>query len=1495
MSSINYKSDLEQDFALLFENVAQGVIYLDQEGKITEANPAAENLLGFSIEQLKGIDMLNARWIAIKPNLTDFPNEDFPGFIALQTGQPVFNVVMGVKQAIKKKNIWILVSAVPEFKNGEAKPYRIFISFTDITDQIELETKLRQRNKLFHLISTISQRFINIPLEHLNEEINNALKELGEFSKADRIAIFDYDFKNGLAYYSYEWCAKGIESKKEALSVIPLEQFNSWIDILKMGEPINIPNSAQLETNSPVKTLLDAGQVISLLALPLMNGKECIGVIGLESVSAPHYFTSIEQDLLSIFAELLVNIKNKITYETKLKESEKKYREITDNMSDMVWTTDINFNITFCSSSIIKLFGYTPEEYAAVNYEKIYSAETLEKIELLMAEVNHARINNLITPNTTWDIEGDSYKKDGTQAWFSTEIKPDFSEDGILRGYIATTRDETKRKKADDDLKSSRIALAERLKEQKCVYDVSTLSQNEALTPEEYFNQIVNIIPQGFQYPEDTHVHIFFEAIDYYSSNFTKTENHQIFDIQLGTVNAGFIKIYLPAQLHFLNEEIVMINTIIGIIEKYKLIKQTKLAIVASEEKFRIIANNTYNWEFWEGPDGNFIYHSPSCYRVTGYSSEELINDEFILQKLIHPEDYDIYVQHRNLVTSFQKSEKVFFRIINRQGQTRIIEHVCQSILNAEGEFLGTRGTNLDVTESKEAEAALLESKEIYRSLVESSDASIVMLDVNGKFLFVNEIAAKIFGKRPADFLEENFNINDLSSPEIASQHMADLEQVFFSKKGIIKQTSRVINGNLVWFRSSIQPVKDSNGNVYAVLVNASNITDQKLAEEKIKLSELKYRTIFAESPDGFLIVKDGIFIDCNKASEFILGATKEYIVGKTPTDISPIYQPNGKRSEDYVKEVIEEAILNGSNQFEFTHLKSDGTPVLIDIKVSVVDANGEKLLFTTWRDISAQREAEVMIKKLKSAVEQSPISIFITDIYGNIEYVNPFTLSVTGYSIDELIGQNPRILKSGFTNPKVYDELWKTITSGMVWRGILNNRRKNGSLYWESTTITPIINEAGSITSFIAIKEDITERIKIEHEIKQLNINLEKKIAERTIQLQNSNKELTKAKVEAETANHAKSEFLSRMSHELRTPMNAILGFSQLLELGNLDAKQEKSVHHILNSGRHLLDLINEVLEISRIEAGKISISVESVKLNNVFKDVIETLTPTANFYGVTLINDLENSNDIFIEADKQRIKQILINLISNGIKYNGKKGWVKLSIKESNSKEENFVRICVSDNGPGIDSAKISKLFTPFERLGAENSAVEGTGLGLSVVKQYTILMRGTCGVESKLNEGSIFWIELPKTNSIIELVKLDKILLADNEKKNTRDQAVVLYIEDNSSNIDLVTQILISMRPNIRLITSVYGKETNALAKLHKPNLILLDLNLPDIHGAAVFELLKKEEELKDIPVVVVSADAMPAQVSNLLAAGVKQYLTKPFDVSQFLQTLDKYTSA
>ncbi len=347
--------------------------------------------------------------------------------------------------------------------------------------------------------------------------------------------------------------------------------------------------------------------------------------------------------------------------------------------------------------------------------------------------------------------------------------------------------------------------------------------------------------------------------------------------------------------------------------------------------------------------------------------------------------------------------------------------------------------------------------------------------------------------------------------------------------------------------------------------------------------------------------------------------------------------------------------------------------------------------------------------------------------------------------------------------------------------------------MYWESTTITPIVNEAGLIINFIAIKEGITERVKIEREIKSLNQNLEKKINERTAELQNTNTALMQAKKEEDDANQAKSEFLSRMSHELRTPMNAILGFAQLLEMGDLDEKQIKSVNHILNSGQHLLNLINEVLEITRIEAGKISISLEPVNIINVFRDVIETLTPAANARNIQLINVLDGKESFFIKADKQRVKQVIINLVNNAIKYNRTGGWVKLSAVELLVNENAFIKICIADNGPGIDSIHLKKLFTPFERIGAENSAVEGTGLGLAVVQQYTALMGGICGVESIPDEGSVFWIELPKSNSLLDTTEIPEVETPELTALENTIQAVVLYIEDNSSNIELVNQIL------------------------------------------------------------------------------------------------------
>jgi len=371
-----------------------------------------------------------------------------------------------------------------------------------------------------------------------------------------------------------------------------------------------------------------------------------------------------------------------------------------------------------------------------------------------------------------------------------------------------------------------------------------------------------------------------------------------------------------------------------------------------------------------------------------------------------------------------------------------------------------------------------------------------------------------------------------------------------------------------------------------------------------------------------------------------------------------------------------------------------------------------------------------------------------------------------------------------------------------------------------------------------------------------------------------------------------AKSEFLSRMSHELRTPMNSILGFAQLLDMGELNGGQRKGVNHILKSGKHLLDLINEVLDISRIEAGRLSLSIEPVQLSGIIHEIIDVIKPQADTRQITVELIESPSNQFFMKSDRQRLKQILLNLLNNAVKYNFVGGFVAIHTELMPAEPGNtaLIRISISDNGIGISQKDLPKLFNPFERIGAEKSSTEGTGLGLSVVKKLIDAMGGNLGVESTPGEGSIFWIELPGCASELESIKnqsLDVVIGSDLSGK----AGTILYIEDNPSNVELVEEILTIQRSSIKLITNPNGNEAVNLASIHRPDLILLDLNLPDIHGSVVLKLLQAEELTREIPVVVISADAMPNQIDKLMKAGAKDYLSKPLNVADLLRVIDE----
>ena len=510
-----------------------------------------------------------------------------------------------------------------------------------------------------------------------------------------------------------------------------------------------------------------------------------------------------------------------------------------------------------------------------------------------------------------------------------------------------------------------------------------------------------------------------------------------------------------------------------------------------------------------------------------------------------------------------------------------------------------------------------------------------------------------------------------------------------------------------------------------------------------------------------------------------------------------------------------------------------------------------------------------------ESLVARAPVVFFRrTADLRVISYVSVNASEILGFTPAELVD------RPGAWDARIHDEDRRWYLRGLadVGRGARTEAeyrwlRPDGTPVWLHCIEYPERDESGALEGTLGYATDVTERMTVLAVLRGAHA-----------EMQALNDDLKKARDAAETANRAKSEFLSGMSHEIRTPLNAILGFAQLLGMAGLAEEEREGVEEILKGGRHLLSLVDEVLDIARIEAGNLSLSLEPVQLAGVIEECVALVWPLAMTNDVTLLATVFDGGRSVL-ADRQRVKQVLLNLLSNAIKYNRAKGTVGLHV--SGSGED--VVVSVRDTGMGIARDKMDALFKPFDRLGAERTHIEGTGLGLALSRRLVEAMEGKLTVSSRPGEGSDFSMHL-KSADMPELAVAPAQPEGRGEVEFAKlPERTVIYVEDNLSNLKLVEHIL-ERRPRVKLHAALQGRMGLDLIRQHHPQLVLLDLNLADIDGAQVLENLMEDPHTAGIPVVVISADASERRVQELLEAGARAYLTKPLDVGRCLAVLD-----
>lgn len=760
--------------------------------------------------------------------------------------------------------------------------------------------------------------------------------------------------------------------------------------------------------------------------------------------------------------------------------------------------------------------------------------------------------------------------------------------------------------------------------------------------------------------------------------------------------------------------------------------------------------------------------------------------------------------------------------------------------------------------EIEEREMKIRESQLLLKEILDTIPVRVFWKDRNSVYLGCNRPFATDAGlKNPEDLTgKTDFDMGWAKEAELYRRDDKEVMETGIPKLQY-EEPQTTPEGDTIWLKTSKVPLRNTANEIIGVLGTYEDITERKKTELALQQSEENFRRTLEESPFGIRIVSsDGKTKFVNREFLKIFGfeSFEEYL----SAPIKSYYAEKSLLEHEQRKQARQSRQFT-DEQYELEIFCKDGKSRTLHVYRKELFWDGTRHEMAIYQDITFKKQAEEKLRLLGASVEQSPVCIVIVNRYGRIEYVNQTFTLTTGYSAEEAIGMNPRILKSGYHDKSYYKNLWDTILSGKDWVGEFLNKKKNGQLYWESAIISPVADENGTISHFVAIKEDITAKRKI-------------------------TEELIRAKERAEESDRLKSAFLANLSHEIRTPMNAIMGFTQLLDGESYSQeKKHEFIEIIQKSGQYLLSVIDDIIEISRIETGQIAPSMTKTDIDHLMRSLHERIQITIpEEKDIRLVYESsEPEKNVFIETDEVKLQQILTNLISNGIKYT-EKGYVKFGYRLAGSNEIDFY---VEDTGIGIDPKFHNRIFDRFGRVEGDVAVRKGgLGLGLAIAKAYAELLGGTIRVESEPGKGSIFTVSLPCK---IYTETAEQISDAHFSSSSNELQLKILIAEDDEINFIYLRELFANA--NFTILRASNGREAVDICLQNSDiDLVLMDIKMPGMSGTEALKEIRKK--CPSLPVVAQTAYAMSGDEQRILAEGFDGYVAKPITSEKLMDTIE-----